>query len=1033
VRTTDGGTSWSFQAPVSNDLNDVHAVDANTAWAVGTGGVVLHTANGGLTWSAQDSGTTRPLNGVFFTDLEHGWAVGNDGTLIATSNGGTTWTPQTSNTTADLQAVFFLDALTGWATGSNSVLLRTTDGGTTWIGGSSGPPAILFDLYFVDANNGWSVGSGGTIRRTTDGGITWNTQVSHTSQGLRAVYFVDTNTGWAVGEAGVLLHTNNGGVDWNPQVSNVTDQGSLFAVYALDANTAWVSGFEVAKETFKATVEREDVWIVLRTNDGGANWNRQIGGLFPRLRGVHFLTDKLGWVTGGNGQMLHTTDGGRTWALISIAAPDWLSRVYFADENTGWAVGRYGVITRSTDGGRTWRQQDSGYGGFIFDVQMWDAQRGWVAGNGGQVWRTSNGGNTWILPDYLLFNTPVYGISFISPSQGWAVSEVDRVRETVDGGQNWFGAAYTGLDCDWFGVDFTDELNGWIVGEKRLDTDLGRVGHTTDGGDSWQFQDAAGAPQLNAIDMTDALTGWAVGYGGWIISTTDGGATWLRDTTNVTGHLNDVNFYDATHGWAVGEHGVILAFGGPSRTLTSFEATAAPTIDGDLGDWTVGGEAVLDKDTADTVASLIIPEPEDLSGRIRSRWDGSYLYLAVEVTDPDVVADSPSPADDDSVEIGLDGAYDQTPGGADDHQYRVDTAGNVTDFGNPAPNIQAAVSRTASGYNVELAIPVSALGGSLNPDRIIGFTWGLRDDDDGGSGDSYVIWEGSTTGLSSGDYGRLRLVGSPATFQQGVNGYDGADDTYITSWFPNENHGADIILRVRRGGEQAALLRFDTASLPSAVQVEAATLSLHTVGRSNSFSEIVSSYAMSRTWAADQANWWRATASQAWGIPGANDTASDRSGVPSDSQTVSAIGRWYHWNVTEMVRDWIVDPTSNKGIYLGGNGENNVQYDFASSEYAEVSIRPRLVITYTLPLPTPTPTPTSSPTPTDTSTPTATPTATDTPIPTATPTATETPTPTPTDTPSPTPTDTPSPTATPTDTPTPTPMPMYLPVIVRSL
>jgi IPT/TIG domain len=55
---------------------------------VGAAGTILATMNGGLTWSAQSSGSAAYLNAVAFTDAAHGWAVGGAGTILATTNGG---------------------------------------------------------------------------------------------------------------------------------------------------------------------------------------------------------------------------------------------------------------------------------------------------------------------------------------------------------------------------------------------------------------------------------------------------------------------------------------------------------------------------------------------------------------------------------------------------------------------------------------------------------------------------------------------------------------------------------------------------------------------------------------------------------------------------------------------------------------------------------------------------------------------------------------------------------------------------------
>src|SRR5437660_8132005 len=67
-------------------------------WAVGDGGTILHTSNGGSTWSPQTSGSNSSLLGVAFPDATNGWAVGSPGTILHTSDGGSTWSPQTSGT-----------------------------------------------------------------------------------------------------------------------------------------------------------------------------------------------------------------------------------------------------------------------------------------------------------------------------------------------------------------------------------------------------------------------------------------------------------------------------------------------------------------------------------------------------------------------------------------------------------------------------------------------------------------------------------------------------------------------------------------------------------------------------------------------------------------------------------------------------------------------------------------------------------------------------------------------------------------------
>jgi photosystem II stability/assembly factor-like uncharacterized protein len=77
LHSTDGGSTWTPQTvPLVSRLNSVAFTDANLGWAAGYAGVIAHTTDGGSLWEPQLSGTTNDLYGVSFIDAFHGWAVG---------------------------------------------------------------------------------------------------------------------------------------------------------------------------------------------------------------------------------------------------------------------------------------------------------------------------------------------------------------------------------------------------------------------------------------------------------------------------------------------------------------------------------------------------------------------------------------------------------------------------------------------------------------------------------------------------------------------------------------------------------------------------------------------------------------------------------------------------------------------------------------------------------------------------------------------------------------------------------------------
>jgi photosystem II stability/assembly factor-like uncharacterized protein len=71
-------------------FKDIEFVDANNGWAVGEGGAVFHTTNGGLTWSEQQSTTRGLVCGVSFVDALNGW-LGTDSGVLHSTDGGQTW------------------------------------------------------------------------------------------------------------------------------------------------------------------------------------------------------------------------------------------------------------------------------------------------------------------------------------------------------------------------------------------------------------------------------------------------------------------------------------------------------------------------------------------------------------------------------------------------------------------------------------------------------------------------------------------------------------------------------------------------------------------------------------------------------------------------------------------------------------------------------------------------------------------------------------------------------------------------------
>ena len=125
--------------------------------AVGDRGTILLSADG-ATWQQSQAPVHATLTAVSFADANNGWAVGHDATILHTADGGKTWTlqnfqPQDSK---PVLSVLALDAQRAHAVGAFGMFLSTTDGGKTW--GQLDSPALLEDGLHLNAlirlNNG---------------------------------------------------------------------------------------------------------------------------------------------------------------------------------------------------------------------------------------------------------------------------------------------------------------------------------------------------------------------------------------------------------------------------------------------------------------------------------------------------------------------------------------------------------------------------------------------------------------------------------------------------------------------------------------------------------------------------------------------------------------------------------------------------------------------------------------------------------------------------------------------------------------
>lgn len=262
LNAPDGGNIVAKQAPVSGDLYSLYCVDGVRGWAVGSGGQLIATKDGGASWwSWVTTGVHSSLRAVAFADYSIGIAAGDAGTLIHSTDGGANWVRVVVPVQSALRAVAISKTGTAWVVGDAGVILRSTDGGATFARIGAVPAVDYTAVRFADdAQHGFVAAADGSLLRSSDGGVTWA----------------------VVGKASAPLHSVSVGHD-GTRVVAVGDKG-----------------------------------VTLRTTDGGAHVAEVASGQSLALAAIGFQNDlpNIGWAVGAHGTILRTIDNGATWASL---------------------------------------------------------------------------------------------------------------------------------------------------------------------------------------------------------------------------------------------------------------------------------------------------------------------------------------------------------------------------------------------------------------------------------------------------------------------------------------------------------------------------------------------------------------------------------------------------------------------------------------------------------------------------------------------------------------------------------------------
>jgi photosystem II stability/assembly factor-like uncharacterized protein len=284
----------------------------NSIYIVGSKALLMVSTDQGKTWTQRlikerlgsDLFQDRDLYAIRFGPSgKAGWIVGEDGIIMHTEDGGDTWSKQGSGTEKNLFKLVALDDQNVIVTGADGTILRTTDGGKTWQSIKSPKAVTIFDVKFLDKNNGWAVGEFSTILNTTDGGQTWTLKYGGDTSDFTigpffSVYFSDPQHGIVAGLAGDTMVTADGGKTW--QAKKLPDAvGSYVMAEDPASKKLWIAG-------------SGGKWF-----DQGADgqWQAVERTTFHDLNDMAFAGN-LGVAVGLNGTILLTNNAGEQWQAV---------------------------------------------------------------------------------------------------------------------------------------------------------------------------------------------------------------------------------------------------------------------------------------------------------------------------------------------------------------------------------------------------------------------------------------------------------------------------------------------------------------------------------------------------------------------------------------------------------------------------------------------------------------------------------------------------------------------------------------------
>ncbi|MFY9399393.1 MAG: YCF48-related protein [Desulfomonilia bacterium] len=311
-------------------LNDIEKADDRII-AVGIRGHIIYSDDNGKSWTQAEVPVSCDLTAVSFASPSRGWAVGHDGIVLHTADGGTTWTKQLDGNDVCklLEEAYISKPLSGFPDEESAetflfnIQLLLDDG----------PVNPFLDVMFENESTGIIIGAFNLIFLTKDGGKSWEPLLDRCDNPGGMHLYSIINTGrdiYVSGEQGLMLKFDRQAMrfqsietPYNGTYFGVVGKGETIIAFGMMGN-------------------------IYRSADSGASWRKIHNPTKGSIVGGRILENGAVVLVNLNGRVLVSTDEGMSFVETPNGHGAPLHAVVAIDDSTlifaGWFGVQYGKL-----------------------------------------------------------------------------------------------------------------------------------------------------------------------------------------------------------------------------------------------------------------------------------------------------------------------------------------------------------------------------------------------------------------------------------------------------------------------------------------------------------------------------------------------------------------------------------------------------------------------------------------------------------------------------------------------------------------